>query len=221
MTRHGTDHESCRCCREPVRHCTGQCWHDGFRQSQRHRRVLAGLQPSAGSPLASLTQDHSWQQHARRFDAVFGSVDRRQLDRIRAWSSAKLTSPSAVLFYMFSGPDFLYANAFFPHATTYVMSGLEPVGPIPDLARLSRGTVGAALRSIEGSLRSIVAYSFFQTKHMRSSLVATRVRGTLPILYVFLARSGKTIRDVSLIRLDEDGRSYPTTKLQAATARTA
>jgi hypothetical protein len=29
--------------------------------------------------------------------------------------------------------------------------------------------------------------------------------GTLPILYVFLARSGKVIRDVSLVRVDEDG----------------
>src|ERR1700687_2827126 len=31
------------------------------------------------------------------------------------------------------------------------------------------------------------------------------VSGTLPILYVFLARSGKTIHDVSLVHLDERG----------------
>ena len=172
-------------------------------------RFLAGMQPSAGSPLAALTQDHAWQQHARRFDAVFGNIDSRQLRNIRAWSSAKLTSPSPVLFYMFSGPDFLYANAFFPQASTYVMSGLEPTGPIPDLTKLPRGSIPHAFQSIEASLRSIVAYSFFQTKHMRSSLVATRVSGTLPILYVFLARSGKTIRDVSLIRLDQDGSVQP------------
>jgi hypothetical protein len=34
-------------------------------------RVLAGLRPSAGSPLVSLTQDGSWQQHASRFDSIF------------------------------------------------------------------------------------------------------------------------------------------------------
>jgi hypothetical protein len=44
---------------------------------------------------------------------------------------------------------------------------------------------------------------------MRRELVATPVRGTLPILYVFLARSGKTIRDVTLIRLDENGSVLP------------
>jgi hypothetical protein len=172
-------------------------------------RFLAGMQPSAGSPLITLTQDGSWRSHANRFDALFGAVDRRQLERIRAWSSAKLTSPSDVLFYMFSGPDFLYANAFFPNTSTYVMSGLEPAGPIPDLMKLSRGTVGSGLRNIEGSLRSILAYSFFQTKEMRRELGATPVRGTLPILYVFLARSGKTIRDVSLIKLEADGTVHP------------
>lgn len=168
-------------------------------------RFLAGLQPSATSPLAALTQDGAWRAHASRFDSIFGGVDHRQLVKIRAWSKAKLTLPSPVLFYMFSGPDFLYANAFFPDASTYVMAALEPAGAIPDLTRLSRGSVDAGMRGIEVSLRSILAYSFFQTKEMRRELAATPLRGTLPILYVFLARSGKTIRDVSLIRLDADG----------------
>jgi hypothetical protein len=186
----------------------------GFAQAQSASaddtaRFLAGLQPSAGSPLAALTKDRTWQHHADRFNSVFGRVENQQLTRIRAWSKAKLTSPSPVLFYMFSGPDFLYANAFFPDASTYVMAGLEPTGPIPDLTRLSRDSVDHALGGIEGSLRSILAYSFFQTKEMRHELVATRVSGTLPILYLFLARSGKTIRDVSLIRLDADGNPQP------------
>jgi len=43
---------------------------------------------------------------------------------------------------------------------------------------------------------------------MRYNLAATGVTGTLPLIYVFLARSGKTIRDVSLIRLDENGTAH-------------
>ena len=77
-------------------------------------RFLAGMPPSSASPLAPLTQDRAWQQHARYFNSAFGNVDKKQFAKIRAWSSAKLTAPSPVLFYMFSGPDFLYANAFFP-----------------------------------------------------------------------------------------------------------
>ena len=106
---------------------------------------------------------------------------------------------------MFSGPDFLYANAFFPNASTYVMSGLEPIGSVPDLTKLSRDSLAHGLSNIEESLNSILRYSFFQTIEMRRTLVAGRVTGTLPILYVFLARSGKTIRDVSLVGIGEDG----------------
>ena len=44
---------------------------------------------------------------------------------------------------------------------------------------------------------------------MKTDLRAGQVSGTLPILYVFLARSGKTIRDVSLIALDDKGVVHP------------
>jgi hypothetical protein len=172
-------------------------------------RFLAGMPLSSDSPLAPLTQHPAWQQHARYFNSAFGNLDKNQFAKIRAWSSAKLTAPSPVLFYMFSGPDFLYANAFFPNATTYVMAGLEPVGPIPDLMRLPRGSVAEALRHIEGSLSTILKISFFKTHDMRMTLGASRMNGALPLLYVFLARSGNAIQDVSLIKLDAQGMPQP------------
>jgi hypothetical protein len=168
-------------------------------------RFLAGIQPSADSPLRPLLKDWAWQQHASRFNGIFAKVESKQVGRIHTWARAKLISPSPVLFYMFSGPDFLYAHAFFPNASTYVMSGLEPVGSIPDLTKLSRDDLDRSLRNVEASLNSILTYSFFQTIDMRHTLVASRVTGTLPILYVFLARSGNTIRDVSRVTIDKDG----------------
>jgi hypothetical protein len=168
-------------------------------------RMLAGMQPSADSPLLALTREPAWQQLTGHFNSIFAKVENRQLTRIRAWSRAKLTSPSPVLFYMFSGPDFLYANAFFPNASTYVMSGLEPTGPVPDVTKLSREGRARSFRNIEQSLSSIITYGFFQTIDMRRNLADTGLTGTLPIIYVFLARSGKTITDVSLVRLDDNG----------------
>ena len=112
------------------------------------------------------------------------------------------------MFYMFSGPDFLYADAFYSKASTYVLSALEPVGSVPDLTRLSAGGVGSALYNVERSLGSILSFSFFITKQMKTDLQAGQLSGTLPILYVFLARSGKTIRDVSPIALDDKGAAY-------------
>jgi hypothetical protein len=179
-------------------------------------RFLAGLPPSANSPLAPLTADPAWQRHARFFDAAFGQLEQRQLSKIRSWSEGNLAAPRPTMFYMFSGPDFLYADAFYSKANTYVLSALEPVGSMPDLSRLPRASVGAALYNVERSLSSILSFSFFITKQMKADLHASEISGTLPILYVFLARSGKTIRSVAPVALDargtahEDSGSYPT-----------
>jgi hypothetical protein len=168
-------------------------------------RFLAGMPPSPDSPLTPLTKDPSWQHHARSFDAAFAQLEQRQLSRIRAWAETNLSAPKPTMFYMFSGPDFLYADAFYPHATTYVLSALEPPGSVPDLTRLPRGSVDTALYNIEHSLGTILSFSFFITKHMKVDLHVGQVSGTLPILYVFLVRSGQTIRDVTPITLDESG----------------
>ena len=56
------------------------------------------------------------------------------------------------MFYMFSGPDFLYADAFYSKASTYVLGALEPVGAVPDLTRLPRGS--SVPRSTMSSVRS-------------------------------------------------------------------
>lgn len=168
-------------------------------------RFLAGMPPSADLPLTPLTRDPEWQRHARFFDAAFGQLEQRQLSKIRAWADANLAAPRPTMFYMFSGPDFLYANAFYSQATTYVLSALEPPGAVPDLTRLPRDAVGAALYNVERSLSSILSFSFFITKQMKVDLRASEINGTLPILYVFLARSGKTLRSVTPVALDEGG----------------
>jgi hypothetical protein len=168
-------------------------------------RFLAGMQPSADSPLMPLTRDVAWQRHARFFDNAFAQLEQRQLSRIRAWGDANLAAPKSTMFYMFSGPDFLYADAFYSKASTYVLSALEPPGSVPDLSRLPRGAVAAALGNVERSLGSILSFSFFITKQMKVDLHEGEISGTLPILYVFLARTGKTIRSVTPAALDENG----------------
>jgi len=171
-------------------------------------RFLAGLPPAADSPLAALTKDAGWQQHATAFNSTFERVEQTQIAKVRAWSAGHLSEPRPTLFYMFSGPDFLYANAFFPKAKTYVLAGLEPAGSIPDLTKL-RGSLGTDLTQLRNSLRWILQYSYFITSQMSSDLRRGRLTGTLPVLYVFLARSGKTVREVSYVKLDENGALQP------------
>ncbi len=168
-------------------------------------RFLAGLQPSANSPLAALANGPEWQQHARRFDQMFAEEEKFSLAKIRAFSKDHLPDKHRSMLYMFSGPDALYAVTFFPTATTYVLVGLEPTGGVPPLTSLPRGTLDASLRSLETSLGTVMTYSFFITKNMKTQLRAGPVFGTLPIIYVFLARTGKTIHEASFVNLDRDG----------------
>jgi hypothetical protein len=169
-------------------------------------RFLAGMPLPADSSLVQPAQEPTSRQHAANLDRAFGNFERLHLSNVRAWADANLTAPKPVMFYMFGGPDFLYADAFFPKATTYVLQGLEPVGAIPDLAKMPRWAVIQSLWNINNSLRSILSVTYFITVQMQSDLSAS---GTLPLLYVFLARTGKTIHEVSLVPLDEQGALHP------------
>jgi hypothetical protein len=155
--------------------------------------------------LATLAKDPAWQQHARYFDSIFGREEKRNLSEIRAFSKEHLPEKHDTMLYMFSGPDFLYANALFPTASTYVLAGLEPGGDIPLLTSLSRPVVDASLRNLEVSTNSLLNLSFFITKNMQRQLHEGPIYGTLPVILVFMARSGKTIDDVSIVSLDDHG----------------
>jgi hypothetical protein len=172
-------------------------------------RLLAGLPPAADSLHAQLTREASWQQHARYFDSAWKGLQSRQLLRIREWSKENLTTRQPTTFYMFSGPDFLYVDAFFPGSATYVLSGLEPVGRLPELSLVSRRTLPGVLAHLRASTASVLRVTFFQTLHMRAQLFRGHLHGTLPILYAFLARAGKTITDVTFVTLDQDGTARP------------
>ena len=168
-------------------------------------RFLAGLRPSPGSPLFALTKSAVWQRHAARFDSLFEQKDSDSLSRIRVFAAKEIPQTDRPLLYFFSGPDFLYANAFFADAPTYVLSGLEPAGEIPKMEELNPRALEYTLLNTERSLNSILNLSFFQTNDMRRQLSAGPVFGTLPILYVFLARAGKTISEAETIVLDQEG----------------
>ena len=168
-------------------------------------RYLAGLPPAPDSPLAALANDPRWQRHVRYFDAVFEREDATTLSKVRDFAREHLTEKHDTMLYMFSGPDFLYATSFFPNASTYVLAGLEPAGDVSQLTALKRPTLDYTLQNIERSIGTLMNYSFFITHNMRTQLNAGPVYGTLPILYVFLARTGKTVHDVTFVDLDSDG----------------
>lgn len=170
---------------------------------------IAGMPPSADSPLSALTADPEWKRHAAFFNTIWKEFEDRQLSKVKEWSVQNVKQSQPVLYYMFSGPDFLYADAFYPNAKTVIMSGLEPSGPMPQLSDFSSHGLGRELGGIRGALGNLLKHGYFITSEMGSQLSRSRLYGTMPVIYLFLARSGKTIRDVSLVALDKEGKLHP------------
>ena len=174
-------------------------------------RFLAGL-PVPDCALEPLARQRAWVDHATEFDQAWKDLDARQLKKIRTWAPEILGEAHAAkdpVFYMFSGPDILYAQTFFPNAATYVLAGLEPVGAIPDVAHLPPAALAAGLANLRKSLNSALNFSFFITREMKVDLRRNQLSGTLPILYVFLARSGCAIKKVELLGLNKFGGTSP------------
>ncbi len=124
-------------------------------------RLLAGMPVSPNSPLAPFMRDPAWQEHSAFFEKEFTQLNLRQLQKLHAWQGTYLpetTQPIPVAFYMFSGPDFLYVDQFFPKASVYVLCGKESMGPPPDPLRIANLS-GALRRPILCASRTSPAHS--------------------------------------------------------------
>ncbi len=169
-------------------------------------RFLAGM--PVGGPLEPLTHDPAWQEHAAAMDDAWSKKQTRQIGPISAWMQTNAPdwyNRTGTMYYMFSGPDFLYANIFFPNANTYILAGLEPIGDVPDQTRVPPDVLGPELAALRQSMSTILRFQYFITKDMRAELGRGSVSGTLPILYVFLARLGYTVIDAQHVTSPADG----------------
>jgi hypothetical protein len=171
-------------------------------------RYLAGLPVAENSAIAPLTRKSRWQAHADAMNSAFATLDQRQLSNIRIWRSdflAPVTAGSKTCVYYFGGPDFLYADTLYPDCSTYILVGLEEIDPMPDLLTAPTGALENTLQNIQISLNTLLQFSFFKTKDMREDFERGELKGVLPILLVFLARTGKEIESIEYISLDRNG----------------
>jgi hypothetical protein len=172
-------------------------------------RYLAGLPVAPGSPLTPLCQDPRWGAHARAMNVAFAQLEQRQLNNIRTFRAENITpatQASSNCLYLFSGPDFLYADAMFGDCSTFVLQGLEPIDPVPDLVTTPPAALFGTLQNIEISLNTLLSFSFFKTKDMRQDFQRAQLKGVLPIILVFMARTGKEVESVEYLALDKEGK---------------
>ncbi|MDZ4286967.1 MAG: hypothetical protein U0984_03360 [Prosthecobacter sp.] len=166
-------------------------------------RMLAGME----NGVAQISSSSAWPYHQQAMAQLWSSHENGRGAAVRQWAAAEIgdLQRSNALFYPFSGPDYLFAHELFPSAETYVLCGLEPAEPLPDLATLNPTEIASGLSGLRESLTSIMQAGYFITKDMRSDFQSTRFRGVLPVLLTFLARTGNSVDSVDIVRVDGMG----------------
>ena len=175
-------------------------------------RLLAGLPVSGGSPLGALQAAPPVARHAASLSRTWQALDDQMLIKMRAWAGKQVDSridASAPLAYIFGGPDFLMAHAMFPSAPVYVLTGLEPVGRVPPLETLAPAALEAGLDNLRSSMEALPTRGYFITSYMGRDLSRTELRGVMPVLYLFLARTGHRLLESTTISLDPAGQVQP------------
>lgn len=163
------------------------------------------------SNLNYLFDTLAWKKHAEFIDSCWVHLEKKRLRAMKDWGRKEFAKPNAeakTVFYPFSGPDFLTANAFFPNADKYIMLGLESVGKLPDLQTFKPGDAGDYANDFKKSLNDIFDKSYFITQKMISDFQAQKVNGLLPLLAFFIKKTGNDIIDIKyFVRFAQDSLS--------------
>jgi hypothetical protein len=168
-------------------------------------RYIAGLptviykdlqqQPYYHAQVAEIEQ--SWQRIAEQ-----------SIGPIKSWVEKNHiidSSDTIPLFYPFSGPDFFYANYFFPHAKTYIMFGLEQPGNLPELNKIGSELLKNYHQNIRNAMADINALGFFATKKMAVQFQDRNLDGSLHLILFYLGRTGHEIISFSRVYIDQFG----------------
>lgn len=158
--------------------------------------------------LENLESTTKWKSFAIAMDTMFQKIETNRLSKMRVWADSELVNNKAktTVFYPFSGPDFLNANVFFPHADNYIMIALEPIGEIPNLCTMKVPSVNNYLDNVNRSLSDIFMRSYFITMKMLGNLNKDSVNGTVPIISLFIKRTGHNIVAIRPIGVDPTGK---------------
>ncbi len=152
-----------------------------------------------------------WNEYKTSIDTPWTRITDDRLLKMDKWSEEEVSTKindTILLFYPFSGPDFLNAYHLFPNANEYILVAMEKLGTIPDLYDLDEENLKGYLDAVNFALRDIYKRSYFITGNMDQDLRKHKVDGVLPLLYVFLHRTGHEIYDFGYYRLENDGVSF-------------
>ncbi|MFN5183384.1 MAG: hypothetical protein ACK5D5_10225 [Bacteroidota bacterium] len=173
-------------------------------------KIISGIKDENAKVLSQVFKKKAFINYSNLFETSWKKFDSLRAPQVENFRSKKLNpivGKTNTLFYPFSGPDFLYANSFFPDADRYIMMGLEPVGTLPfiDQKNMLNDSMGNYFFEVKQSLNSIMSSSFFKTISMHSDFRHRQLDGTLHVLLLFIKRTGHDICSIKPGSIDTAG----------------
>lgn len=167
----------------------------------------------AGKPtlkyLKEVQASDYYKEHTAFTDTSWKRTTDSMLKPIANWIKTENltdTSDNGLCFYPLSGPDFLFANAFYPYATSYVMLGLEPRGKLSDFRTYTTDQYKRYFSGIRESMRYLNKAGYFVTSHMSGDFGKAQLNGMVHMMLYMMARTGHPICDVYDVYIDHEGK---------------
>ena len=168
-------------------------------------QLISGIDRSYFSNESNIDSAY-WNIYHSQVNTAFLKMKETRLDPMQEWmkgASSDMIIDTSLLFYPFSGADFLHAYYLFPEANDYLLLAQEKIGYIPDINSMKSNDVTNYLNAVDQSLIDIYKRSYFITKRMSNDTKKeAELKGLLPLFYWFIARTDHEIIDVSIVFID-------------------
>ncbi|MBQ9585155.1 MAG: hypothetical protein IJR20_04040 [Muribaculaceae bacterium] len=146
----------------------------------------------------------AWGEYSQEIKRMLnaGAKARVQVDSLASVDFKDFRNKVDLVFYPFSGADFLYPITIFPDADTYILCGLEKTG---SQIGTDIKTNYAQCDSYRKALKSFMKHSYFITLMMKDDLDNENIDGVCPVLTMLMATADYEIISIKNKKIDENG----------------
>lgn len=172
---------------------------------------IAGLPQTENNTIKEYENSEAWKAYSQESNRKWQKLKEGKLAKMRAWAEQELKEPNAqggLLFYPFSGADFLHAQTFFPNADEIIMIGLEPIGKPLDVEKIAKKQTNY-FSALNKAGYFLADFSFFRTNDMAVDLTGKRsveVDGTIHLIMLYLAQLDNEITYYEKVAINEQGK---------------
>ena len=112
---------------------------------------------------------------------------------------------NTLVFYPFSGPDFAFANAFYPDAKCYIMAGLENAGNLKSNIFSTSTNDSGFLINAEKYFYFSTKFGFFRTLDMEKQF---EEKGVADVIAFYLKRMHCDIETLSILNWNSSTKTF-------------